>query len=363
MRRDLSVGIFQANCPLQIHTLNLAKSLASAGLHVHLFLYNANEALVETDCHERLPRVTFHRIDASGFAGNPLRSIRLKRTRKQIPRPCSLAEPLHTKLLTSLLARVYVLTTHNRRAPAWNAWLKGQLVDPALTLLPGHRLDYVIGVEPYGFLWADAIGRHFCARSIYYSLEIENDRWNEVSLYLKRVFRRLRNNAIDHCDAVIIQDNDRLTTFREQTGWKGQKVFYIPVSLFGKAVNESTRFLYDELSIPEHKKVILSFGWINTERGVHQLMDAARSFDDDWVLVFHSGLPWYNEVSLIEMAKQKANGKIKFSLNRLPEHKLQSMVNSASVGLCFYSGRDENNRMTARSSEKMARYRGRGFPW
>ena len=91
-------------------------------------------------------------------------------------------------------------------------------------------------------------------------------------------------------------------------------------------------------------------------------MTTARSFDDNWVLVLHSGVPWYNEVSLIEKANREAGGKIKFSLNRLPEDKLESMVNSASVGLCFYSDRDENNRMTARSSEKMARYAKAGLP-
>ena len=135
-----------------------------------------------------------------------------------------------------------------------------------MTRLSGHRLDCVIGVEPYGFLWAHTLGRYFDARSIYYSLEIENHKWDEVSLYLKREFRCLRNNAINHCDAVIIQDSDRLATFREHTGWKGESVFYIPVSLFGEAVEKSTRLLYDELDIPTNKKVILSFGWINTDR-------------------------------------------------------------------------------------------------
>jgi glycosyltransferase involved in cell wall biosynthesis len=103
----------------------------------------------------------------------------------------------------------------------------------------------------------------------------------------------------------------------------------------------------------------LQLGLIWEHRLSVELAAAAQGFPEGWVLVMHG----YGEPPCIEAVRRAdTRHRTLLSLTMVPYGDLPQIVASARVGLVLYGAWPENDRLTARSSEKLAMFLRAGVP-
>lgn len=359
------IAIFQAEWPLQSHTVNCAILFAEAGYEVDLFLFKTS-GYVGLDVLRQVSNVNlydFSRINDmnnSGTAHKPgFKQLVETNIKKWIPYIVTLYV-LFLNILDNVRCVYYLLIRREMKG-----LLKQKIVTNALEIMKDKKYSFLIGVEKKGLLWAGQVGESLNIPSIYYSLELYTDDFQHLykkrSIYFKRL--RLAESAF-HKKAVatIIQDPERANVLFHDNGVSvtDANVFYVPVSVTGRHYEKRHRFFHKTLGISERKKVILYFGVIAEDRCALELVHIAQGFPEDWVLVFHG---WGNPVVINKIKRLDYNKKVFLSLNMVPSDRIQEIVASADVGLVLYSSEVQNDRLTAFSSEKIAYYMQCGVPF
>ena len=320
------IGIFQYKWPLQVHTINLVTKLAESGFQVDLYLYRCNSSFVSTKL------LTFHPGVKLFFTddGDPVFRIfhRIIRKLRRIlghpnPKPLSLE----------------------------------QLVRKTLKKMRSNRYDYFIGIEKNGLIWAGMLSGKLNIPYIYYSLELYIDRHPELDSFINSdVILKEEKKYHARAAGTIIQDQLRAKALFECNGIEEKNSIYIPVSVTGKKINDTSRFLHEKLGIEYSKKIVIYIGWVRKKRGVDELMRCASRLGDDFVMVFHG--PFLPEVS----TENSFGGKVFFSREMTSSEDIPKIVSSAYIGVAYYGNATINDRLTAFSSEKIAHYMQCGLP-
>lgn len=231
--------------------------------------------------------------------------------------------------------------------------------------------DIILGVEKGGLIWAERAARLYGAELWYYSLEIylEDHPDREQVAAMNRRLGEI--GALSRVAVTIIQDDDRwnalaganrhvLPGLTQAYPQSGGRICHLPVSISGEKVTAKSTWLHQRLDIPEDKKIILYFGHMQSGRFVDELLASANELPDPYVLVLHG--PSIN-LDIDAIKALLPPGKAYYSAPDVAEQDLYKLISSAHVGAALYSQIDINRRLTARSSEKIARYAQCGVPF
>lgn len=221
--------------------------------------------------------------------------------------------------------------------------------------------DVLLGVEKGGLAWAAEVAGQTGAPLVYYSLELYNwdHPWVTGSMRQRR-FKIGESQFLKRCRLVVIQDEHRGRVLLEDNGVKHPvPMAYLPVAVSGPAETGRERWFHDHLGLPADTAVILSYGMMTRQRPCVDLAEAAAQFPPDWCLVMHGhGDPDI----LAELEGAHHNGRMRISTDLVPVEQRGRLVRSADVGLALYYGHMVNDRLTGKSSEKIALYLQGGVP-
>jgi glycosyltransferase involved in cell wall biosynthesis len=359
------VALFHSNWGVNSQTANAILMLADAGYGVELFVCNdpGYHDYVDFEDLRKRTNVEIHQLRPARQASEELVNARPS------------FRQLFKSFLRTRFPDTYAFLRHAyycrslRRDRAERLLVPG-LVKRALTLMAGKEYRCVVGVEKEGLIWAGLVAEQLQIPFFYYNLELyidDGDYWRVITGDKGDpvAFDCLRiGESMHHARAAgtIIQDPDRARVLFEHNGLDMAKatIFYVPVSVLGGPYRPRSGYLHESLAIPRVQKIILYFGNIWERRYVLELTQAAQGFPDDWTLVMHG------EAAVSTMEKIKGmdrRQKVILSQKMVPAERIQEIIASADVGLLFYSGETQNERLTAFASEKMALYMQCGVPF
>jgi len=344
MTRATHVAIFNACWLLHSNVVYMAVALANAGYKVDLFLFEADERLVQNML-DGQPGVTVHRLGrladyAEPAAPTPPRSPTLQ-------------------LLHNLAFKVrWRLRKVSPKAVRERFWpettiLPQPVLERTAQLMAGNRYRAFIGVEKGGLVWAHLAAKSSPAPVFYYSLELytrDSDfcRWSGLNRRLKLAEEKCHRR----CYATIIQCERRGKAILSYNGVRPDaKLVYLPVSRLEKEGRVESRFFQDRFGLASDTVLVLIFGGIGEARLSPQLAQAAQAFPENWRLVFHG----YGQAPVIQQIRQIDQlGRVLLSLDLVSNDQLTRVISSATIGLVLYGPTNANDRLTAFSSEKIA---------
>jgi glycosyltransferase involved in cell wall biosynthesis len=221
-----------------------------------------------------------------------------------------------------------------------------------------NKFDFIFCIERMSLLITHLTFKSCMDKIIYYSLEIYT---KENPMMINATFRDLvsfEHKSLAIVNTIIIQDELRAKAFFADSFKKLEKnIFYLPVSINEPKISSAGNYYYKNYKVDKEKKILLYYGSLYKDRGVENLIEAFKKINrnGDYVLVLHG---------FLRDAKIPNNDKsIILSTNYLNFEDVYKIISSAHVGLAFYGNEDLNNRLTAFSSEKVARYTQCGIPY
>jgi glycosyltransferase involved in cell wall biosynthesis len=221
-----------------------------------------------------------------------------------------------------------------------------------------------IGIEKLGLVWSGLLGIKYKIPFLYYSLELYPNSYLRFISPVRwlRFLSIRRNESRFHrlASAAIVQDERRGIELDRMNDVKGVPRIYLPVSVIGPPRKEKSNYLKNHLGITRDKVIVLQFGGIDKERRSVELTIASQEFETDVVMVFH-GLA-EDPTILDKIRKVDIKKKVVISTDLVPSERIDDLVCSADIGLCFYSDRSVNEITSGYSSEKLARYLRAGIP-
>jgi len=218
-----------------------------------------------------------------------------------------------------------------------------------------RSLNLIIGVEKLGLIWCGKL--NICSDIIYYSLELYlNDHPILSSAYMKLI-HKIEKEIHNHCLATIIQDKDRAEVLYKGNGIKNSDVpiILLPISIYQNKNEKLFNYFHIKYSLAPNSKILLYFG----AGGFNRMMDfdkIANNLPNDYYLIIH-GL----NISNKSIKNEKSN--IFISKDFFDQNGINIIISSATIGIVLYSNDIENNRLTAYSSEKIARFTQCGIPF
>lgn len=317
------IGIFQYEWPLQSYSVDLIIKLAESGYKVDFF-YKESLRLVNIDKITKCPNV-----------------------RLIIKKQNNILFKIRNKLLKALKK---ILNIDNNI-------IQRSILKKSRKLIKHYDYLCFIGIEKKGLIWAGKLSEEINVPLIYYSLElyVEDHPVGKKNIYLRAVEKKYHQIA----KATIVQDEmraDVLLRFNEITE---TELIYIPVSVRGEIVRSKSDYFYKKFGINKRKKIILFFGVIGKTRYVPELAKIANSLGNEFIMVFHG----FGDMDYIEKLKKMAKSdNLLFSLDLVPDDRIQEIISSAHVGIALYSNDTFNDRLTAFSSQKIALYLRAGVP-
>jgi len=311
------VALLQYDWPLQSQTVNLARTLAHAGVAVDLYLRDCAPTLIDAEALASTPGIAVHDVSARGR-----------------------------------LARL--LERFERRF--------GGLAARAAAAAPGASAhDLYIGIEKRGLVWAGTVSERTGVPFVYYSLELydlEHAEFRRVPG--ARRLRALEKRHHPRASATIVQDEARGAWLFRSNGLAAGPQIILPVSVDGPAVTATRRCLRERFNLPPERPILLYLGRFDEARGCLRLAELARgAAGERFAFVFHG----YPGPTSAERLREASGGRAFVSTDLVPPERLPELVSSADIGLAFYRTDSANDELTAFSSEKVALYCQAGLPF
>jgi hypothetical protein len=225
-------------------------------------------------------------------------------------------------------------------------------------LFSAKKYKHIITVTQPSLFWLYKTKSSSLSKTIHYSLEVEKttDPGIRPNSCIYGLIQK-ETYLLKKVRGLIIQDKQRADALLEPKLCKNDlQLIYFPVSIPGCFVEKRSDYLHNTLNIPAEKKIILYFGAIYEERKVEELTKACEQFaSDKFMLVLHGAGEFSHLVTNSEKARPS---------NRLVDYSdIQKIISSATIGIAFYDNSWPNTRLTAFSSEKIARYLQAGVPF
>jgi glycosyltransferase involved in cell wall biosynthesis len=220
---------------------------------------------------------------------------------------------------------------------------------------------FIIGVDPLGLVLSYPTATLLKVPLVYFSLEllIQNELSSQVLKMLKIAERKANRSAA----LTIIQDIDRSKVIIQENDIRANQIEYLPNAPTGEAFFKRSNYLRDHLGIASNKKIVLHSGSIHPMMLSTELVGVARTWDDDFVMVFHCRNSLTSEYE--KKWKSFVDSK-KILINDKPVdfEDLGNIVSSADIGIAVYQKSMLNLNLFCMglSSGKIACYLQRGVP-
>lgn len=274
---------------------------------------------------------------------------------------CDLSDGIHNvkgKFLSRLVSITHTLRTVLSGHREYLV-IPRYVVQRARKIVSAKRYHCFIGIESHGLILAGLLGRTLKVPFIYYSLELYLSDHPYFSGFGFRTVKKLERKYHHGSVATIIQDKDRAERLYQDNKVVNPETYFVPVSLLGKPVRSKTRWLYDNLGIPNDKKIILQYGRIHAHRLSPEVVQASQNFPDEWAVVMHGPA---SDEEITDIQQYNTKKKVFFSTYLMPIHDVPQLVASADIGLVLYLNDCANNYLVGSSSEKLAYYLKCGLP-
>jgi glycosyltransferase involved in cell wall biosynthesis len=324
------IALFQSFWRLHSSTLYAARSLAEAGYHVDLFLFNVDTSIP----------MNF----LSGVDGVSIRSLDAKSNVKSrvVRRLLAFAYNAMRWPLDHLL---FLMRSTSGLVPR-------RIVERTVEMMDGERYVALIGIEKGGLIWASAVEQRQAAPLIYSSLELYTWGHPLVKDIRSRRMKAAEEPAHNRCRATIVQDPLRgMVLCEDNQVTHDMRMLYVPISRWGDSAVIDDSSWRNELGIGRETIVILCHGVIAERRLCMELTQIAQYFPEDWLLVFH-GWGEQKVIQKIRNADRKKRVRISSRLVEMSEE--HKVVGSADISLVLYKNEPQNDRLTGFSSEKLA---------
>lgn len=275
---------------------------------------------------------------------------------EEIKQICEVVE-IRARLIESFLIKLNRVSTFIRTRAS--VFCINPLL-PARTrpLFRSGDYDALITVAHASLFWLFKLDRESLSKTLHYSLEIFTIHDPEISktscLY---GLINSEKTLLQKVAGLIIQDESRANIiFPKAVRRQNQEIIYMPVSIPGRVATKKSSYLHQKLQIPTDKVIVLYFGaWIK-ERKINELVSVFSDLDSArFTLVLH-GDDAFKKISGL-------HANVRISRELLPFNEIDEMVASAKIGIAFYDNGWPNTRLTAFSSEKIARYTKAGVPF
>lgn len=227
-----------------------------------------------------------------------------------------------------------------------------------MKILNQDNYDYLISIAQSSLYWLYKSAPKALNKILHYSLEIRKttDREIQKNSCLYSLIRK-EETILKKIGGLIIQDNDRAAALlNNNMDRKALKIICMPVSIPGNILPHKSSYLHVRLSIPKGKMIVLYFGMLFHDRKIDNLVEAFEKLKiKKYVLVLHGD----DYSHLIK----KDSSAVLATEGLLPFDEIHKLITSATIGIAFYDNATPNNRLTAFSSEKIARYAQAGVPF
>jgi hypothetical protein len=308
-----------------IHPVYLAEQLKLNGLDVSFFVYTPT------------------------YVSPSYLSLNLDRIKRQFP----VEEFGCTGFETNLIRLNRALALLNKQS----ARLLNNMRLPARTrkLFKPEDFDVIITVNQNSLYWLSVTSVAALSKTIHYSLEINRVSDPDVDPSLSALVRE-EQKLLNKIYGLIIQDQPRASALLQNNPASSKlKIFYLPVSLPGPSRREKSGYLHKKLGVEAQKQFILYLGSPYKERHLEELISRFERDSRGYVLVLHGPQPFTGLSS--------NSREVKFSNDVLEVDNIILLTTSAAIGIAIYDNGWPNTRLTAFSSDKVARYAQAGLPF
>jgi glycosyltransferase involved in cell wall biosynthesis len=173
---------------------------------------------------------------------------------------------------------------------------------------------------------------------------------------------KLERDCARVCNLIVIQDEKRGAHFVQEDDVPPEKLVYVPVSGLREPYWDRGNFFHEELGVPQDKRILLHAGGFQDRAMCLELVEAARDWPEDLVLVLHSPTTAWLDSPYVDKSRHAVHSKVYLSLNPVAWEKVPDMISSADIGLVFYQDLGENFRETGHASNKLVHYLQVGLP-
>jgi glycosyltransferase involved in cell wall biosynthesis len=171
----------------------------------------------------------------------------------------------------------------------------------------------------------------------------------------------------------IVQDRWRGQVLIDENGLEPSRIIHVPNAPRGLARREKSNYLHQRLNISPKRKIVLCAGSIARWSMAAEIVAAAMDWPDDYVLVMQSHYrkeAIYSDPYLSALINQADPRKVVISFDPVPQSEYRAFVDSADIGLAFYTPVDpsfsttygQNVYWLGLSSGKLASYLYSGLP-
>lgn len=178
----------------------------------------------------------------------------------------------------------------------------------------------------------------------------------EATTRKQRHWKVRERRAHQRCRWTIALSQDRADFIRQENRLgAGHRMFVVPNAEAGGSQRVDSRYFHDVLGLASNQRVLLHAGslwW----RGAEALIQSARSWTGDWVVVFQGRFAAHPNGC-------RDSAQVRFMPHVLPAALLGYAVSSASIGLALYDDSQMvNNRLIGTASGKVSLYMKNGLP-
>lgn len=206
-----------------------------------------------------------------------------------------------------------------------------------------RNYDFIIGFDINGLVRAGMYAIENMIPYYYFSLEFyeQEDQLKDAERYFSK-----------QAYGVLTQDRFRAQILSSTLGIKEDKCFEVFNTTIGDVVVEKSKFLRELFSIESNRKIVLCAGTLLEITGVDVIIESAKKWSDNFVLVLHGWIPDKNLSIQIEKAVNDYPNKIFYSSKPLPHKDKFEIFSSADIGLVYYKPINLNLKYAAWSSGK-----------
>lgn len=320
--------------------INAAKMLANYGYHVDLFTFDTFIGNVQFDD----SRIRIHIVSDlnKSTSSNGLLS-KIKRT-------------LYYKIMSLSRFLPWKIRIENEEKTILRSI--SFFVESIITIMSTAKYRCLIGVEPLGMMAAYQISLKMGVPFAYYNMElhIHSDCITPGDFIIKEVEKKLNKLA----SFTIAQDAERGRLITEENEIDESSVIAVPVCAEGEPFKHKTNCLRELFGLAADTRIILYAGFIADWAMCAEIAEAAKTWPQNWVLVFHTH--GYNDASYIKKVRRYESDNLLFSLNPLPYDELSGFLASADIGIALYKDLGANFTLIGSASGKLAHYLKSGLP-
>jgi glycosyltransferase involved in cell wall biosynthesis len=314
--------------PMSVHTYNLADVMLNAGINVHFYVYTPFEKNVDPFEKELI-------------------TVMKRRTRVTEIKPT---------FMERLIRKGFVLL--RIKGIQW-AYVNLEPLLPLKTKMTfsAANYDWLIAVNQISLCWLHSVAGKYSHKIIYYSLEIFKKTDPGFDNNFITPFLKIEKRILSKIKALIIQDKDRAhSLLNGSLGKQSPELVYLPVSVKGEPIRNKTHFLHEKFELPFSKHIILYFGRFYQERKIEELIAAFQKLNRN-----HFGFVLHGDRRMARFSNPEEG--VYFSSELISFDKVPLLIASATIGLAFYDNGWDNTKLTAFSSDKIARYMQTGVPF